>query len=114
MSLVADKVHELLIGAFPFARIVKEYSIEYKGKRMFVDFFLPSYSIAVEVHGQQHDKFVQHFHVDEAGWRNHRYRDRAKEEWASLNNITLVIIHENEVPKTKEGLIGLIEEVCYG
>jgi hypothetical protein len=108
MSKIADKVGDLLAEAFPYVKIKKEHHVKYKGQRLYVDFYIPSYLIAVEVHGRQHDVFVEHFHTDEAGWRSHRRRDRTKEEWASVNNIIYVVIREEDMPSSKDELLGLI------
>ena len=108
MSKLADSVYDLLREALPFVKIQKEYFVEYKGQRLYVDFFIPSYLIAVEVHGRQHDVFVEHFHIDELGWRNHKKRDRLKEEWADVNNITYVVIRSSNMPKNKKELLDII------
>lgn len=105
MSKLSDNVLVLLKEAFPFVKIVEEHYVIYKGQKLFVDFYLPSYLIAIEVHGRQHDKFVPHFHGDAAGWSSHRKRDRLKEEWADVNDITYVVIRESDMPKTKDDLL---------
>lgn len=104
-SQIANRVGELLVEAFPFIKINEEYSIKYQGQQLFVDFFIPQYLIAVEVHGKQHDVFVEHYHKDAPGWRAHKNRDRLKEEWADVNNITYVVIREEDMPKNKEEMI---------
>jgi len=78
---------------------------------MYVDFYIPSYLIAVEVHGRQHDVFVEHYHKNEQGWKEHRRRDKLKEEWADINDITYVVIREQNLPKNKKGLLKLIRGV---
>jgi hypothetical protein len=108
MSKIADKVEGLLKELFPNVRIKKEYYVIYKGQKLFVDFFLPSYLIAVEVHGVQHDKFVPHFHVNAEGWREHKKRDRMKEEWADVNSITYIVIREKDIPSSAESFLELI------
>ena len=110
MSLLSDKVYALLKEVFPHIKVKKEYFVVYNGQRLFVDFFIPAFAMAIEVHGQQHDKFVQHFHGDAQGWRDHRKRDKIKEEWAGINGITFVVIHERDLPDSKEGLIAIIRE----
>lgn len=112
MSALSDSVHALIVEAFPFTRVLAEYYVEYKSQRLFVDFFLPSYSIAIEVHGQQHDKFVRHFHGDYDGWCNHKRRDQVKIAWAEAHGITLVVIRENELPKDKNELLDIIQRFC--
>jgi len=108
MSKLADRMGDLLREVFPFAKIIPEHYVKYKGQKLFVDYYVPSYLIAIEVHGRQHDEFVEHFHKDDRGWRAHRRRDRYKEEWASLNGITYIVIRENDAPNTKEEMLALI------
>lgn len=108
MSYLSDNILVLLKEVFPYTKIKEEYYVEYKGQRLFVDFFLPSFSIAVEVHGRQHDEFVEHFHVDSLGWKKHKKRDRIKEAWAEQSNITYVVIRESDKIKTKEDLLNII------
>lgn len=113
MSVLAESIFLLLRELFPFTKIVKEYFITYKGQRLFVDFYLPSFLIAIEVHGKQHDEFVLHYHGSADGWRRHKKRDRLKEEWASVNGIKYVVIREKGAPKTKDDLLRLIERLSY-
>ena len=113
MSILSEKIFNLLREVFPFAKIIKEYSIVHNNQRLFVDFYLPSYLLAVEVHGTQHDKFVKHFHGDAAGWRAHKYRDRVKCEWADLNGVTYVVIREENMIVTKEDLLNLIRSCSH-
>ncbi len=60
---------------------------------LFLDFFIPSVSLGVEVHGSQHYEFNAFFHKSLAGWRDHKYRDSEKEEWCALNNINLIVFN---------------------
>ncbi len=105
MSKLADEMFFLLKETFPHTKIQKEYTIRHAGAVLYVDFFLPLFLIAIEVHGRQHDVFVEHFHGDAWGWKKHKRRDRIKEEWADLNSITYVIIREEDKPKTKEEML---------
>jgi hypothetical protein len=60
---------------------------------LFVDFLIPSASLAVEVHGRQHFEFVAHFHGDKRGFRKSKARDKDKVNWLELNSITLVTLN---------------------
>lgn len=108
MSALADEIERLLKEAFPNVTIKKEYKIVYGKRNLFVDFYIPSYLVAVEVHGKQHDEFTPHFHGDERGWREHKRRDKLKEEWAAVNNVTLVVIRKEDQPRTSTELANLI------
>ena len=57
---------------------------------LYLDFFIPNATMAIEVHGEQHYKFVPFFHKSKAGFLRAKARDRDKEEWCKINEITLV------------------------
>jgi hypothetical protein len=61
-----------------------------KKSALFLDFFIPSAMIGVEVHGRQHYEFCEFFHKTKAGFRDHKRRDLLKVNWCELNSITLV------------------------
>jgi hypothetical protein len=63
-----------------------------KKSALFLDFFIPTLSLGVEVHGQQHYEFVQFFHKTKAGFLTSRRRDFIKEDWCELNSIELVVL----------------------
>ena len=63
-----------------------------KKSALFLDFFIPTLSLGVEVHGRQHYEFVQFFHKTKAGFLTSRRRDFIKEDWCELNSIELVVL----------------------
>ena len=79
---------------FPFHVILEEIAIP--RERLFIDFFIPTLRIAVEVHGVQHDKFVKHFHGSKAGFKASQERDSRKKEWCRVNNIELYEVYTPE------------------
>ena len=65
--------------------IIKEYTTEWlinpkTGKRLYVDFYLKGYDIAIEYDGEQHYKFVKFIHKKYKNFYNQVYRDRTKEK----------------------------------
>ena len=114
MSKLAKKVLALLKEVFPFVRIEEEVSVKYKNQQLYVDFYIPMYSIAIEVNGGQHYKFVKFYHQDTDGFKNQVKRDKLKAEWADVNNINLVSISYKNIPKTKEELLVLIKKEVLG
>lgn len=69
--------------------ILEEFPIPKTDLRL--DFFLPNINIAIEVHGEQHYKFVKHFHVNKKGFAAAKQRDEMKQKWCEINNIELVV-----------------------
>jgi len=103
---VIDTVREI----FPQLKIVTEHFVLYSRQKLYLDIFVPQLDLIIEVHGNQHFRFVEHFHVDEAGFRESKRRDRLKEEWADLNGYTFLVLPEDDLPITEEKLLELIYE----
>ena len=88
---------KILKEEFPYDTILEEVPLvgSHKPSRkstLYVDFFIPSHSLAIEVHGRQHFEFVAHFHGDRKGFRKSKARDRDKENWLQNNNIDLNVL----------------------
>ena len=89
---------KVLRKQYPYDTILEEVPLpgSHKPSRkstLFVDFLIPSASLAVEVHGRQHFEFVAHFHGDKRGFRKSKARDKDKVNWLELNSITLVTLN---------------------
>ena len=59
---------------------------------LLLDFFIPSLSLVIEVHGQQHYEFCKFFHKTKAGFLTAKKRDFIKEDWCELNSIELIVL----------------------
>ncbi len=75
--------------------VLEEYTIP--SSRLMVDFINLSKKIAVEVHGRQHDDFVEHFHVNRSGFLNSWRRDKEKREWVEMAGLTFIEIYEADI-----------------
>ena len=74
-----------------------------KKSTLFLDFFIPNLSLAVEVHGRQHYEFVKFFHKTKAGFLTAKKRDDIKEQWCELNDIELIVLnYEDKVEDWRE------------
>lgn len=67
-----------------------------KKSALHIDFFIPNATIGVEVHGEQHFKYVPFFHKTKAGFLQSKARDKKKIEWCTVNNITLIELRWDE------------------
>jgi very-short-patch-repair endonuclease len=114
ISLLAKSVRETLAQAFPNTTIKEEEYINYKGHRLFFDFYLPSLNVYVEVQGIQHTEFNSHFHGDAAAFRAAKVRDRLKREWCDLNDFTLVCINYDEIPVGVGEMLAKVSESQNG
>ena len=113
-SQLAKDVRQALSKAFPNTLLKEEEYINYKGHKLFFDFYLPSLNVYVEVQGSQHTEFTKHFHGIAAVFRAAKKRDALKVEWCDLNDSTLVRINYNEIPISVDDLLNKIAEAQDG
>ena len=70
------QARSLLINEFPTLQILEEVPIQIrKSEVLFLDFYLPLNKMALEVHGEQHYKFVGFYHSNQLGFINSLKRD---------------------------------------
>jgi len=96
---MAIKVQSLLEKIFPpkpHRRIFLEEYVNYKGKRLFFDFYIKEHSVYIECQGAQHTKFVKHFHGTIENFRAQKFRDNLKIEYVQENNMSLVRVYDTE------------------
>ena len=100
ISVMANQVHSILLEIFPanpFTRVFCEHYVNYKGQRLFFDFFIKELSCFVECQGQQHTKFVKHFHGDKEKFLAQKFRDNLKIEYVQKNDMYLVRFNYDEI-----------------
>lgn len=94
LHLMARK---LITEAFPTLQILEEVSIQLrKSETLYLDFYLPLPKLCVEVHGEQHFKFVPFYHNNILSFLKAQKRDKEKTEWCEKNNIRQIILAYNE------------------
>ena len=98
----------LLLILFPGVTIFEEATIP--GSKLYLDIFLPSIPLAVEVHGRQHYDFVPFFHKTRADFLLAKKRDREKIEWANMNDIPLAVLPYNERSQWKQLIVSAISK----
>jgi very-short-patch-repair endonuclease len=101
MSKFEDDMFVYLKLMFPNYRIVKQFYVNVENRKYFFDFYIKELNVLIECHGEQHLKFVKHFHGDMVGFNRHKARDATKEAYAFENNYTLVKFFYNEAEKIK-------------
>jgi very-short-patch-repair endonuclease len=111
MSIQSDKVFKLLKELFPHNRIKAEYYINYKGQKLFFDFYIRELGIFIEVQGQQHDKFIKHFHGNKENFLAQRNRDNLKLMYIEENDIYSLVRVEYDEEVTKKLLLSKIKKV---
>jgi len=106
-SKLQGEIGQKLQNDYPREIVLEEFIIP--GSRMAFDFFLPRKKIVIECDGSQHFEFSPFFHGDRE--TSHKFakqigRDRAKEEWAEINNIKVIRISSKEEMEKINGLFG--------
>lgn len=97
ISGLHKKANELLIQLYPTIPILQEVDIPLRRtETLYLDFYIPLLKKAIEVHGEQHYKFVAHFHNNAMGFIRHKKRDKEKQEWCLLNDIEYIELPYNE------------------
>lgn len=109
MSQLCNQVIQTVRELFPEVLVKTEEFVYFRNQKLFLDIFLPQLGIVIEVHGRQHDEFVEHFHGDAEGYKQSRRRDRWKEEWAAETGHTWVVLRKKDLPITPERLLELID-----
>lgn len=89
----------LLKELFPLDTILEEVVLP-GSFGLTVDFFVPIRRLGVEVQGEQHFKFIKHYHTDQFGFAAAIQRDKNKVRWFTLNSLNFVALNyswsENE------------------
>lgn len=96
-SAIYIKAEELIKELFPNLAICSEIAIRVKaGKTLYLDMYLPTLELVVEVHGKQHYEYTPHYHKHKHRFGRDRLNDDLKKEWCEINNIRYVELAYNE------------------
>lgn len=82
------EARNLIKKLYPTMQILEEITIyPKKNEVMYLDFYIPLLKKCVEVHGEQHYKFIPFYHNNILSFVKAQKRDRDKKEWCSINGI---------------------------
>ena len=97
-STLHARAEELIRLEYPRVRIIEEVPIKISlpGPILYLDLYVPDFSLCVEVMGSQHYKFSSHYHGDQQKFTRYQNNDRLKQEWCGVNNILFVEFLYNE------------------
>ena len=97
ISNLHKSVLSLLLETYPTIPILQEISIPLRrNETLYLDFYIPLLKKAIEAHGEQHYKFVAHYHSNAMGFIKHKKRDADKQEWCNINSIEYIELPFNE------------------
>lgn len=81
----------IISKVFPTLQVLEEVPIPLrKSETLYLDFYLPLKKMCIEVHGEQHYKFVPFYHSNMLAFLKSKKRDSEKQEWCSINNIEYI------------------------
>lgn len=91
------KARELITSIYPTMQILEEVPVQIrKNETLYLDFYVPLKKICLEVHGEQHYKFVAFYHQNMLNFLKAQKRDREKAEWCEINSIQYIDLPYNE------------------
>lgn len=91
------RARNLLSIVYPTLSILEEVPVSIRRSEfVYLDFYIPLKRMCIETHGEQHYKFVAHYHGNALGFIKHKKRDRDKKEWCEINGINFVELLYNE------------------
>lgn len=102
-----------LFPSKPIKQVFCEHYVNYKGQKLFFDFYIKKLGVLIEVQGQQHTQFVKHFHRDKEAFLKQKERDNLKIIWAEQEGLHLVRINYNE-KITKSLILKKIKKAMEG
>ena len=110
-SELHKKAKSIIKKVFRFSFLAEEVPVNiFKDKILYLDFYLPSVGVLVEVHGKQHYEYCHHFHGSKFNFVKAKENDKLKIKWAKLNGIIYVELSYNESELEWEGKIRAAHE----
>lgn len=100
------RARSVIAEAFPTLQILEEVPIPLrKNETLYLDFFLPLNKICIEVHGEQHYKFIPYYHQNILNFLKSQKRDREKQEWCENNGIKYISLPYNKENEWKDSIV---------
>ena len=82
-----------------------DWLISDRGTRLELDFYIEEIKLAVEVQGEQHFIYVEHFHGSPEGFKQRLVDDRYKKDYCEKHGIRLLEISEESDIQSLVGII---------
>jgi hypothetical protein len=91
------QARKLIVIQYPTLQILEEVPIPLRrSETLYLDFYLPLIKTCIEVHGEQHFKFVAFYHNTVLNFLKAKKRDQEKQEWCEKNGIKYISLAYNE------------------
>ena len=108
-----EQILHRILSTLLHATIITQYSPHWltnpEGeRRLFVDFYIPKYNIAIEYNGRQHYHYIEFFHNAPYEFERRQLLDLHKAKLLAEHNIPLIIISHTE-PLTLEYIGSILD-----
>jgi hypothetical protein len=94
------RARDLLHIMFPCEIIVEEITLPGSrmngGNNLIADFVLPKRNLLIEVQGEQHYIYNNHFYNNKLEFARAKARDKNKQRWCEVNDIILIQLPDKE------------------
>lgn len=101
------KAYDLVRKIYPSEALIEEITIPLTGiKKVYGDIFITRINKLIEVHGEQHYKYISFFYTSKADFLRAQKRDRDKEEWCDINGIEYVELPFNKIDEWEDRING--------
>jgi DNA phosphorothioation-dependent restriction protein DptG len=99
---------KLIKEIYPTMHVLEEVPVYIrKNEIVYLDFYIPLIKKCIEVHGEQHYKFVPHFHGSLMDFAKAKKRDLEKKQWCEINSFSFIELPYNSQDNWKD----LIDEI---
>ena len=90
----------LIRKKYPNVPFYEEVPIQTEGRqKLYLDFYIPSFTVAIEVNGEQHYAYSTMFHKSRMDFLKSKANDNKKAMWCEYNNIDLITLKFDEIDK---------------
>lgn len=96
----------LVKNIFPTMQILEEVPIcVRRSETLYLDFYIPLIKTCLEIHGEQHYKFVPHYHANKLAFLKAQKRDKEKQEWCEINGIKYIELPYDKQPEWEKLIV---------
>lgn len=100
------EARQVIKDSYPTLQLLEEVPIPLrKNETLYLDFYLPLKKICIEVHGEQHYKFVPFYHSNQLNYLKSQKRDREKKEWCEINGIKYIVLPYDQKIETWRDIV---------
>lgn len=93
-------IYDECVRIYGQSNVAWELVIPELGQRF--DIFLKQFGIAIEIDGEQHDRYVDFFHKDINGYINGIHLDKTKMKWAKDNYVSVIRYSTLKLPTIEQ------------